>query len=92
MRAAAAAVAAARWVHASERAACGAPVVYRCSKISSGARYQRVTTCVVIWRVTLGRDERAEADDCAARRGEGRGVREGRRLRAPRRDSVRRAG
>ena len=32
-------------------------VVYRCSRMSSGARYQRVTTCVVIWRVTFGRLE-----------------------------------
>ena len=29
-------------------------VVYRWSRMSSGARYQRVTTCVVICRVTLG--------------------------------------
>lgn len=27
-------------------------VVYRCNKISSGARYHLVTTCVVICRVT----------------------------------------
>ena len=35
-------------------------VVYRWSKMSSGARYQRVTTCEVIWRVTLGPEPATE--------------------------------
>ena len=37
-------------------------VVYFCSKISSGARYHRVTTCVVIWRETGGHAGRLEDD------------------------------
>ena len=39
-------------------------VVYRCKSISSGARYQRVTTCDVICLVTFGKVFSAPADTC----------------------------
>mmetsp|Transcript_28763 Transcript_28763/g.84951 ORF Transcript_28763/g.84951 Transcript_28763/m.84951 type:complete len:267 (+) Transcript_28763:1071-1871(+) len=39
-------------MHAKDQTSIAA--VYRCSRISSGARYQRVTTCDVIWREICG--------------------------------------